>query len=160
MKMLEDSVIRIMVYNGEDLFGCISFDKETDFSECHVQELSQWITLFDEAEDDCYDGVLGEDDEEGPRVMVSFKIVGAVNTSILIEDSVTQVLDSVNESKVRTFRDSDDEVQIQSVVPVPTKQQVPLSVSKQRSSLSKLDETNLTSRVEEQNQILSTLFGG
>jgi hypothetical protein len=40
MKMLEDSVLRVMIMNGEDLFGSISFDKDTDFSECVAQELS------------------------------------------------------------------------------------------------------------------------
>ena len=70
MKILEDSSIRVMVMNGEDLYGCISFDKETDFTDCQGQEISQWITLFDDAEDDVYDGTLGEDDEEGPRVLV------------------------------------------------------------------------------------------
>ena len=31
MKILEDDVIRVIVMNGESLYGSISFDKETDF---------------------------------------------------------------------------------------------------------------------------------
>lgn len=86
MKILDEALIRIMVMNGDELYGCISFDKETDFTECHVQELTQWITLFDDAEDDVYDGVLGEDDEEGPRVLISFKMIGSLNVSGVLSD--------------------------------------------------------------------------
>lgn len=32
----------------------------------------QWITLFDHPDDDVYDGLLGEDDEEVPRIQVEF----------------------------------------------------------------------------------------
>jgi len=31
MKILEDDVIRVIVMNGDSLYGSISFDKETDF---------------------------------------------------------------------------------------------------------------------------------
>lgn len=75
MKKLDDSVVRVMVMNGEELFGTISFDKETDFGEDVGLEMKQWITLFESVEDDTYDGSLGEDDEEAPRVQVSFKVV-------------------------------------------------------------------------------------
>ena len=36
------------------------------------QNLTQWITLFDDTEDDEYDGDFGEDDEELPMIRVSF----------------------------------------------------------------------------------------
>lgn len=32
------------------------------------QEMQQWITLFDDVDDDGFDGELGEDDEELPMV--------------------------------------------------------------------------------------------
>jgi len=35
------------------------------------QTVSQWITLFDDVEDDEYDGDFGEDDEELPMMHVS-----------------------------------------------------------------------------------------
>jgi len=35
----------------------------------------QWITLFDDAEDDEYDGDFGEDDEELPMIRVQFNAV-------------------------------------------------------------------------------------
>ena len=38
---------------------------------------TQWITLFDDAEDDEYDGDFGEDDEELPMVRVAFNAVRA-----------------------------------------------------------------------------------
>ena len=40
-----------------------------------------WITLFDYIEDDEYDGDLGEDDEEKPRVQVEYKLTNSIQTS-------------------------------------------------------------------------------
>lgn len=63
-----------MVYYGDQFYGTISFDQETEFGEVGVV-LTQWITLFDDAEDDTYDGTLGEDDVEKPRVLLTFETV-------------------------------------------------------------------------------------
>lgn len=41
--------------------------------------LTQWITLFEDPDDDLYDGTLGEDDDEIPRINVTFKLVSVVN---------------------------------------------------------------------------------
>ena len=74
MKTIMTSCLRVVVTrNGEDL-GFVSFNKETDFSNCDLEQ-TQWITLFDEPDDDVFDGELGEDDEESPRVLISFKFV-------------------------------------------------------------------------------------
>jgi len=35
--------------------------------------LTQWITLFDDPDDDEYDGDFGEDDEENPMIRVQIK---------------------------------------------------------------------------------------
>lgn len=75
--------------------------------------LTQWITLFDDVEDDTYDGTLGEDDSDKPRVLLTFETVSA-------PQALKQISQSMEVEKPRTFMDSDDEVQIQSVVPVPT----------------------------------------
>jgi len=37
-------------------------------------EHKQWITLFDDVEDDEYDGDLEEDDLDHPKILVSFAI--------------------------------------------------------------------------------------
>lgn len=37
-------------------------------------EYKQWITLFDDPEDDEYDGDLEENDEDHPKILISFAI--------------------------------------------------------------------------------------
>lgn len=39
----------------------------------------QWITLFDHVDDDEYDGEMGENDDEQPRVRFSFDITSEVH---------------------------------------------------------------------------------
>jgi len=34
-----------------------------------------WVTLFDDMEDDNFDGNLGEDDDELPRIYCHFEVV-------------------------------------------------------------------------------------
>jgi hypothetical protein len=40
----------------------------------HGKPLTQWITLFDDLDDDEFDGDLGEDDEEHPMIHTSFTV--------------------------------------------------------------------------------------
>jgi hypothetical protein len=42
-----------------------------------------WITLFESLDDDLFDGRLGEDDYEIPRVLVEYSVVGGNYTSIV-----------------------------------------------------------------------------
>lgn len=37
----------------------------------------QWVTLFDHPDDDIYDGILGEDDDEVPRIKLDFMVEDA-----------------------------------------------------------------------------------
>ena len=53
----------------EQYFGLQSSDVVPTGSR-HVQ----WVTLFDHPDDDVYDGILGEDDDEVPRVKIEFHI--------------------------------------------------------------------------------------
>jgi hypothetical protein len=73
--VVETSAIRVIVYHNGASLGSISFNHETDFTVCRELEFSQWVTLFDEVDDDLYDGDLGEDDEENPKVLITFKLV-------------------------------------------------------------------------------------
>jgi hypothetical protein len=59
----------------DDRVGSISIESEKILS--GPAENKQWITLFDEDNDDLYDGDIGgEDDlEECPRILLRFKIV-------------------------------------------------------------------------------------
>jgi hypothetical protein len=40
-----------------------------------------WVTLFDSLDDDVFDGQLGEDDWEMPRMLVEYSVVGGKYTS-------------------------------------------------------------------------------
>lgn len=57
--------------------GSISISQETFFN-AHAFDpngrYKQWITLFDHLDDDEYDGEMGENDDEHPRVLFSFYI--------------------------------------------------------------------------------------
>lgn len=109
MKVLDTGCIRVMVFNKDTLYGSISFDNQTEFG-AHGQTQKQWVTLFDDADDDTYDGNLGFDDEEGPRVLISFHYA---SLDIKPESKPTTI-------KPRQFTKDDDEVEMQSVAPLPT----------------------------------------
>lgn len=53
--------------------GSISIPQETFFMAGDSRH-KQWITLFDHVDDDEYDGEMGENDDEAPRVRFSFEI--------------------------------------------------------------------------------------
>ena len=109
MKVLDTGCIRVMVFNKNTLYGSICFDNQTEFGH-QGQTHKQWVTLFDDTEDDVYDGTLGFDDEEGPRVLISFHYA-SLNTTPESQPST---------SKSRQFTKDDDEVEMQSVAPLPT----------------------------------------
>ena len=72
--------VRIIVQNqaDEEFFGSISLNIHNYFFSSTVKynhPYKQWITLFDDPDDDVYDGVMGEDDEEQPRILVNFQII-------------------------------------------------------------------------------------
>jgi hypothetical protein len=48
----------------------------------------QWVTLFDHPDDDVYDGMIGEDDDELPRVQLE----------LLIEDATALQPKSIQQS--------------------------------------------------------------
>jgi hypothetical protein len=63
----------------EERHGSVSFQLDLYFgSNNHEialgQSYKQWITLFDHPDDDMYDGVLGEDDDEEPRLLIEFVV--------------------------------------------------------------------------------------
>ena len=43
--------------------------------------IRQYVTLFDHPDDDVYDGILGEDDDEVPRVLIEFFLEEAAQPS-------------------------------------------------------------------------------
>ena len=56
--------------------GSISIPQDLFFSGGvdSAGKYSQWITLFDHIDDDEYDGDLGENDEDAPRIQFQFHI--------------------------------------------------------------------------------------
>ena len=70
----EYQVVRVMIFNEKELYGTISFQRDTNFGQVG-QEQNQWVTLFDDPEDDLVDGDLGENDEDVPRIHITFKLV-------------------------------------------------------------------------------------
>ena len=68
----------------EERHGSVSFQLNqhfgSDTTEAVVgQRYVQWITLFDHPDDDLYDGVLGENDDELPRIQIELFIEDAIH---------------------------------------------------------------------------------
>ena len=55
------------------LQGSISFEKGLLFEAAKKKKQQFWITLFDQLDDDLYDGDFTEDDPEMPKIQFWFK---------------------------------------------------------------------------------------
>ena len=74
-----EEVLRVIVQNldDEEFFGSISVPLKKYFLNDTIvknHEYKQWITLFDDPEDDEYDGDLEDDDEDHPKICLSFTL--------------------------------------------------------------------------------------
>lgn len=74
-----EEVVRLIVQNLEDeeFFGSIAIPLKKYFLHENViknHEYTQWMTLFDDPEDDEYDGDLEDNDPDHPKILVSFSI--------------------------------------------------------------------------------------
>ena len=74
-----EEVVRLIVQNQEDdeFFGSISLPLRRYFLHADVikdKVYKQWVTLFDDPEDDEFDGDLEVDDDDLPKILVSFAI--------------------------------------------------------------------------------------
>jgi hypothetical protein len=64
----------------EERHGSVSFVLETYFTQQGNPEVEvgriyrQWVTLFDHPDDDVFDGIIGEDDDELPRILLEIII--------------------------------------------------------------------------------------
>jgi hypothetical protein len=72
--------VRIIVQNvhDEEFFGSISLNVGQYILAASTAKnvpYKQWITLFDCTEDDEFDGVLGEDDEEFPKIQCTITVI-------------------------------------------------------------------------------------
>jgi len=59
---------------ADTFHGSISFPLKEYFLAMPNLSTSHWVTLFDDMEDDIYDGNLGENDEELPRIHCHFDL--------------------------------------------------------------------------------------
>jgi hypothetical protein len=65
-------MIQLKVLDNKKYLGSISFPFKDLFDQ--FEQLQQWFTVFDALDDDIFDGNLGEDDAENPRVLVAFEV--------------------------------------------------------------------------------------
>ncbi len=71
----EEKLVVVVKSLGEDeeRYGSVSFNMQNYFSTNAIdmvvgQRYVNWVTLFDHPDDDIYDGIIGEDDDEYPRI--------------------------------------------------------------------------------------------
>ena len=67
-----DLIVQFKLLKKNEYVGSIS----VPFKDILMQplEFEQWLTVFDTLQDDLFDGNLGEDDTEKPRILLSFDI--------------------------------------------------------------------------------------
>lgn len=69
-------IIMKKVGSGDkDRFGSISLSLKK-LSQGMGTSFLHWVTLFDDLDDDIFDGQLGEDDYEQPRILLEYSVVG------------------------------------------------------------------------------------
>jgi len=64
------------------------------------------ITLFDDPEDDIFDGEIGEDDEDWPRVLMSFTVTTLETQSIIQEAETEKIENPINDSKANDSKEA------------------------------------------------------
>eukprot|EP01016_Furgasonia_blochmanni_P049025 TRINITY_DN7394_c0_g2_i4.p1 TRINITY_DN7394_c0_g2~~TRINITY_DN7394_c0_g2_i4.p1 ORF type:complete len:853 (+),score=309.08 TRINITY_DN7394_c0_g2_i4:25-2559(+) len=58
-----------------EVLGSVSISSDS-FASLNKKSYTQWLTLFDDPEDDIFDGDIGKDDEEVPKALVTFNLEG------------------------------------------------------------------------------------
>ncbi len=74
------SVQLVVNCNGKNRFGSVSFSLRK-LQQGAGQKFIQWVTLYDCLDDDLFEGDLGEDEPDLPRILVEFKVVNSKYTS-------------------------------------------------------------------------------
>ena len=62
------------IQKDEPYVGSVSIPREILIGGKVGQTYSQWITLFDDQDDDEYDGAMGLNDDEEPRILFEFTL--------------------------------------------------------------------------------------
>ena len=67
----------------KERFGSVSFTLQR-FLKATSNEFSHWVTLYEELNDDLFEGELGQDeDNDFPRILLSYQIVSSQFTSMI-----------------------------------------------------------------------------
>ena len=70
-----------------------------------MNPISKWVTLFDDATDDLYDGTFEEDDPETPMIQVWFRKIEDVSKTIVKTTiTTTTVIERNSAWSVQTLR--------------------------------------------------------
>ncbi|TNV84425.1 hypothetical protein FGO68_gene11806 [Halteria grandinella] len=104
----EKLVISVRSVSHPDIrVGSVSIPQHL-FLSCGETRFKQWITLFDHADDDEYDGDFVENDEESPRVQFLFSVDQDVNAPLQQQTRVShsQQVQSVRTSQLQQSANS------------------------------------------------------
>lgn len=110
----QDSIIRVTAKGLADSvkLGSVSFPSSVFINYAEKSTKEVWITLFDDIDDDLYDGTLLENDPENPRIKVSFtrgtkptkrKKAKTVKTTTTITKTITETKTVITESDLKRF---------------------------------------------------------
>ena len=106
-----DLMVQFRVYRQESLYGSVSFPLQDIF--LPGGDFSQWITLFESPEDDIFDGEIGCDDEDYPKILVSFSLQEGpfedTTEEESMEPSTVQSVYEEGDLQVRSMQDEDME---------------------------------------------------
>ena len=99
--------------DDKDRFGSVSISLKK-LAQGSGNTYMHWVTLFDNLDDDLYDGQLGEDDWEQPRVLLEYSVIGGKFTNVMngfdrIKSDVDQYLNQ--QDRVNQQRKAQDEEQ-------------------------------------------------
>jgi chromosome segregation ATPase len=108
------AVIRVTAkgLGNDGRIGSVSIKASTFIDYAQKSTKETWITLFDHEDDDEYDGQFNEDDQEAPRIKVSFtrgtkatkrKKGKKVKTTTTITKTVTRTEQTVSKDDIRRF---------------------------------------------------------
>jgi hypothetical protein len=75
-------IIKRLGGDDKDRFGSLSIALKK-LAQGTGHTFVHWVTLFDDLDDDMFDGQLGEDDFDMPRMLIEYSIVGGKYTNVM-----------------------------------------------------------------------------
>ena len=93
------SIICKDIQNDEPYAGSVSISRSILLEGKVDQVYTQWVTLFDDQDDDNYDGALGLNDDEEPRIKFEFTIITAEDSPKKTRKSAVERKKEIAEKK-------------------------------------------------------------